>query len=78
MIIFFAMKTEEALIKIGLNVKKARLAKGLTQEELGEKSGLDSRHIGFIERGEINFTIKTICKIAKGLGCPVHSLFNKI
>ncbi len=72
------MKTEEALSKIGLNVKKARQKKGLTQEELGEKSGLDSRHVGFIERGEINFTIKTICKIAKGLNCLVHSLFEKI
>jgi len=72
------MRIEETLKKIGTNVKKARLKMGLTQEQLGEKSGLDSRHIGFIERGEINSTIKTICKIANGLGRSVNSLFHKI
>jgi transcriptional regulator with XRE-family HTH domain len=72
------MRIEETLKKIGINVKKARLKMGLTQEELGEKSGLDSRHIGFIERGEINSTVKTLSKIAHGLGCPVGSLLRKI
>ena len=72
------MKIEEALKKIGANVKRARLKMEWTQEALGEKCGLDSRHIGFIERGEINSTIKTICKISKGLGCSVQSLFRSI
>ena len=71
------MRIEETLVIIGTNVKKARLKMGLTQEELGNKSGLDSRHIGFIERGEINSTIKTICKIAHGLGCALSFLFRK-
>lgn len=72
------MRIEEILKKIGSNVKNARLKMGLTQEELGEKSGLDSRHIGFIERGEINSTVKTLSKIAHGLGKSVSALFNKI
>ena len=72
------MRIEEVLKKIGINVKKARLKMGLTQEELGDKSGLDSRHIGFIERGEINSTVKTLNKIAQGLGKTVSALFNKI
>jgi transcriptional regulator with XRE-family HTH domain len=72
------MRIEETLKKIGINVKSARLKMGLTQEELGEKCGLDSRHIGFIERGEINATVKTLFKIAQGLGCSVSSLFRKV
>jgi transcriptional regulator with XRE-family HTH domain len=72
------MKIEEVLKKIGANVKKARLKMGLTQEALGEKCGLDSRHIGFIERGEINSTVKTFCKISKGLGCSIQTLFRSV
>ncbi|HUO57088.1 MAG TPA: helix-turn-helix transcriptional regulator [bacterium] len=61
-----------------MNVKKARLKMGLTQEALGEKCGLDSRHVGFVERGEINSTIKTIFKISRGLGCSISTLFRKV
>jgi transcriptional regulator with XRE-family HTH domain len=72
------MKIEETLKKIGLNIKKHRLKLGLTQEALGEKCGLDSRHIGFIERGQLNSTVKTLLKIAHGLGLPIKSLFSEV
>ena len=72
------MKFEEVLKRVGMNVKQARLKLGLTQEGLGEKCGLDSRHVGFVERGEINSTLKTIFKISKGLGCSVSALLRKV
>jgi transcriptional regulator with XRE-family HTH domain len=60
----------------GGNVRKARLKLGLSQEELGEKCELDFRQIGFIERGEVNPTLKTIHKIRIGLNCSLSSLFK--
>ena len=40
-----------ALRAFGLNVRKRREAKGLTQERAGEKSNLDPTYISGIERG---------------------------
>ena len=38
-------------MKIGLNIKKLRLAKGMTQEELAEYTGVNSRAISRWENG---------------------------
>jgi transcriptional regulator with XRE-family HTH domain len=72
------MKKDALLKKFGLNVRKARLKLGLTQEELAEKCGLDFRQIGFIERGESNPTLLTIHKISKGLNGKGQDLFRDI
>lgn len=72
----FEMKKTTLLRTFGGNVRDARLKLGLTQEELGEKCGLDFRQIGFIERGEINPTLQTIHKIREGLGCSLGLLFK--
>ena len=34
---------------IGQNIKKFRVAKGLTQNKLGEKSGIEPSNISYIE-----------------------------
>jgi len=70
------MRRDTLLKVFGGNVRHPRLKKGLTQEELAEKSVLDFRQIGFIERGEINPTLFTIQKIRKGLNYPVNHLFK--
>jgi transcriptional regulator with XRE-family HTH domain len=69
------MRRETILKNFGGNVRRARMKKGLTQEELAERAGLDFRQIGFIERGELNPKLRTILKIYKGLDCPVTRLF---
>jgi transcriptional regulator with XRE-family HTH domain len=70
------MTRTKFLKTIGVNVRQGRAKLGLTQEELAEKSGLDFRQVGFIERGEINSTLKTLQKISKGLGCSPGLLFR--
>ena len=39
------------LARFGLRLRQCREAKGLTQERLGEKAGLDQTYISGIERG---------------------------
>jgi transcriptional regulator with XRE-family HTH domain len=38
-------KRDSVLAKLGLNVRKRREARGLTQEKLAERAGLDATYI---------------------------------
>ena len=44
-------KRDPILAALGLNVRKRREVRELTQEKLAEKSGLDPTYISDIERG---------------------------
>lgn len=50
------------------NVRRYRIAAGLTQEELAEVAGLHRTYIGRIEQNRGNVTLKSIGKIADALG----------
>lgn len=62
---------------IGANVKRLRLAAGLTQEELAVKAASDQRFISEMERGERNLTIDNIENIAVTLGTTVVVLVSE-
>lgn len=53
---------------IGQRIKTSRIEKGLTQEELGEKLGLDKGTVSKMERGENAPTAKTLIALKKILG----------
>jgi len=61
---------------IGDRIRQLRKEKGLSQEKLGYESELHCTHIGSIERGQKNFSIDTLIKVAKGLNVEVADLFN--
>jgi len=52
----------------GSAVKTARLEKGLSQEQLAAKSGLDRTYISGVERGARNPSLKSAQRIANALG----------
>ena len=62
---------------IGANVKRLRLAAGLTQEELAVKAASDQRFVSEMERGERNLTIDNIENIALTLGTTVVVLVSE-
>lgn len=51
----------------GLRVREVRLARGLSQEELGFRSGLHRTAISFIERAQRSSTLDTVEKLARAL-----------
>ena len=61
---------------IGERIRELRKGRGLSQEELGWKSNLHYTHIGSIERGEKNWSIETLVKVAKGLNVSINDLFD--
>lgn len=63
------------LLQFGLHLKKLRLARGLSQEQLGMIAELDRTYISGIERGVRNVSLANIFRIAKALDVPVAALF---
>lgn len=59
---------------VGENVRKARLAKGLTQEKLAELSGLTQQYISELENGKQNPTVITLYELGQQLGATVADL----
>ena len=62
--------------KFGNRVRELRIAKGLSQEVLAQKSGLHRTYIGGIERGERNISLANIQKIALALDSTIIKLFQ--
>lgn len=71
----FDNKVEEALhaYRIGEAIKKARIMQNLTQEELGERVGVQKSQISRIERG-YSISIPTMSRVFKALGIATATL----
>lgn len=55
-------------VPLGQTVMQARVATGMTQEELAQRSGIRQEALSRIERGAANPTAKTLERIARALG----------
>jgi transcriptional regulator with XRE-family HTH domain len=49
------------------NLKRLRLERGFTQEELADRSGLNRNYVGMIEREENAATVDTLEALAEAL-----------
>ncbi len=71
--------TEEKLVRgFGALVKRLRLEGGLSQERLGELSGLHRNYIGAIERAERTPSIVTADRLARALGTTLAEVFAEL
>lgn len=53
---------------VGANVRRVRLERGLTQEQLSERSGFTQHYLSGLEQGKRNPTVVTVFEIAQALG----------
>lgn len=67
-------KRHPVLTAFGLNVRRQREARDLTQEVLAEKASLHPTYISGIERGVRNPSLLSIAKIAKALGLSISDV----
>ena len=58
---------EIAVVKIGDNLKRQRVRRALTQEELARKARLTTASVARIERNETEPRMSTLRKLAKAL-----------
>ncbi|CAO4172055.1 helix-turn-helix domain-containing protein [Methylorubrum aminovorans] len=59
---------------IGWNLRRLRVAQGLSQERLALAAGIDRAYVGRVERGSENVTIATLEAMARALSVPVAHL----
>lgn len=70
-----AIAVSDVKIKVGLQIREARKAKGLTQAELGEMLGVSKVTINRYETGKQNLTLDTLTKITSALGVELKVNF---
>lgn len=61
---------------VGRNIKEARLAAGMSQEELAARMDVDQGYVSSLEAGKRNPTILTIWHVAEALGVLPETLFR--
>lgn len=69
---------KEFLSQFGHAVRAARQTLGISQEELAARSQLHRTYLAGIERGIRNPSLKSIARIAKGLGLSASALFQRM
>ena len=62
--------------KLGDNIRRIRLAKGMTQGDLCRKLEVDRGYMSNVESGKKNPTLSTIERIAKALNVSIEELMK--
>ena len=65
---------EQFVALVGENIRRERLARGMTQAQLAEDAELASNHLARIERGEVGATFFVVHRIARALGVDIAAL----
>lgn len=67
------MKAQEVF---GKKIRFYRTQKGMSQEDLAFKAGLDRTYIASVENGKRNVSIETIHKFLRALEIPFNEFFT--
>lgn len=70
-----ALQPERAIIQAIID---ARQRSGLTQKELAERTGIAQGDISKLERGNANPSLRTLQRLAAGMGMALHVEFLPI
>ena len=61
---------------IGINIRKLRNGKKLSQEEVAFRAGIDRSYLSEVENGYKNLSVTVLDQIANALEVPVTELFS--
>ena len=64
--------------RFAANLRRQRLAKGLSQEQLAEKTGVHPSEVSRLERAARDPRLSTIVKVARGLGVSAERLVRGV
>ena len=69
-------RRKEMTDKFGERVKDIRSKKKLTQEQVGERAGINPKYLGEIERGIKSPTAVVMCRVSSALGVPICEILT--
>ena len=64
--------------EVGRRIRVLRMNRGFSQEDLADSSGIHRSHMGEIERGACNITLKTLQRVGAGLRVSVGELVKHV
>jgi len=70
--------SHDVLKQLGQNIRRFRLAKGISQETLAELSRLHRTYVGGVERGERNIGLLNLTRLAQALEVSITDLVEGI
>lgn len=70
------MKRLPPRIELGLRIKELRAARGMTQDDLAEKTGFFRTYMSRVETGAANPTFDALLTLAGALRVPPAALFE--
>ena len=63
--------------RVGGNVRRLRLLRGFTQARLAELAGNSDKHVGQVERGEVNVGLDVLTRLASALAVDLADLLGQ-
>ena len=66
-------QTEEPLFN---RIEQARMARGLSRQDLADAVGVHYQTIGYLERGECSPSLASALRLSEELGLGVQDLFS--
>ncbi len=63
---------------LGANVRRLRIVRKLSQEELAFEAGIDRTYVSQIKRAVINPSLFVLYKVSKALDADVHQLLATV
>ena len=70
------MDYETEIIKIAQAIKRIRLEKGLSVQELAYRCNIERSNLNRLEAGRTNMTVKTLCTICKALEIELSDIIK--
>ena len=68
----------DAVVLLGLNVRKFRKLRGMTQEQLGLDTEMERSYVSDLERGTRNPSVRAVERLAKTLDIQLHQLLMPV
>jgi transcriptional regulator with XRE-family HTH domain len=69
--------SEDVRRTVGRNVRRLRIAAGLTQAKLAERMGVDRAYVSGLELGQRNPTVVTLWHLAQALGVKAGAFLGE-
>lgn len=65
----------DARQRVALNLRRIRVMRGISQDNLALEANVERAYVGYLERGNKNPTVTTLEKIAEALACDISEFF---